>query len=333
MAYDAELYRAIEEDYEKIRRENELDLRRRRELVSEKAPEALEVDSEIKMLGLKLYKMVLSGDGAEKNVRALRDEQKRLLSKRSALLIENGFSVDELSERFLCSKCRDTGTIGTEVCECYKRKLILKAYEQSNLSSQLKDQSFKTFDLSVYSDKPEGEYNVSPKEHMKGILDTCITYVKDIDKTDKSLLFCGAPGLGKTFLSTCIAKEFIKKGYSVIYETAYQTFSMLEELKFKRTDDYEKIKFKVDKLYTCDLLILDDLGSEFSTQYTNASFFDILNSRIISGKKTVINTNLSIQEIETKYSERVASRILGHFLILKFIGDDIRYKKSVNDLN
>lgn len=107
---------------------------------------------------------------------------------------------------------------------------------------------------------------------------------------------------------------------------------MLEELKFKRTDDYDKLKFKVDKLYTCDLLILDDLGSEFSTQYTNAALFDILNSRLISGKKTVINTNLSVAEFEYKYSERVASRIIGHFLVLHFIGSDIRLEKSVNDL-
>lgn len=184
----------------------------------------------------------------------------------------------------------------------------------------------------MYSAENDRNYGISPRKHMEGILDTCKNFVNNFEKTDENLLFSGAPGLGKTFLSTCIAKELIKKGYSVIYETAYQTFSILEELKFKRTEDREKLKFKADKLYTCDLLILDDLGSEFSTQYTNAALFDILNSRLISGRKTVINTNLSVSEFEDRYSERVASRILGYFLVLRFIGNDIRLEKSVNDL-
>lgn len=332
MAYDIELYRAVEAEYEDIRRENEQDLARRREQVFEKVPEVMEVDDEIKMLGLKLYKIALGGGEIKEQVEALREEQKRLLSKRSALLIENGYSVDELSERFTCDKCRDTGSVGTTACECYRRKLITKAYEQSNLSSQLEEQSFETFDLSVYSDKHDETFGTSPRGHMKNVLNICADFVKDFDKTEKNLLFWGAPGLGKTFLSTCIAKELIKRGHSVIYETAYQTFSLLEELKFKRTDDYDKLKFKVDKLYSCDLLILDDLGSEFSTQYTNAALFDILNSRMISGKKTVINTNLSISELANKYSERVVSRILGNYMVFHFIGNDIRLQKSVNDL-
>lgn len=332
MAYDTELYREIEAEYEDIRRRNEDDLKMRRERVFLQVPEAEEVDDEIKMLGLKLYKIALSGENIETQVKSLRDSQKRLLDKRSALLIENGFAIDELSERFSCNKCNDTGAVGTAVCECYKRKLISKAYEQSNLSSSLKDQSFETFDLSLYPDIPDETYHISPRKHMQNIMGTCQSFVRKFDETDKNLLFSGAPGLGKTFLSTCIAKELIKQGYSVIYDTAYQTFSMLEALKFKNTDDYEKLKFKVDKLYSCDLLILDDLGSEFSTQYTNASLFDILNSRLVTGKKTIISTNLSVAEMEKKYSERVISRILGHYLILSFVGNDIRYKKSVNDL-
>ena len=168
---------------------------------------------------------------------------------------------------------------------------------------------------------------VSPRENMQNILATCKNFVMRFPNLEKNLLFWGAPGLGKTFLSTCIAKELIKRGYSVIYETAYQTFSMLEELKFKRSED-DRLKFKADKIYSCDLLILDDLGSEFSTQYTNAAFFDILNSRLIAGKKTVINTNLSIAELGKKYSERVTSRMIGHYEMLEFFGKDIRFQQS-----
>ncbi len=332
MAYDVELYRAIEAEYENQRRQNEQDLKERRERVFQALPEAYALDSEIKMLGLKLYEIALSGGNVKDKVQKLRDEQKKLLLKRDALLMENGYQRDELSERFACDKCQDTGAVGTKICECYKRKLIIKAYEESNLSTQFEDQSFKTFDLTLYPDVAQ-KNGVSPREHMKAVLDKCRSYVRNIEKTKESLLFWGAPGLGKTFLSTCIAKELLKKGYSVIYETAYQTFSMLEEFKFKKTEDYDRLKFKIDKLYSCDVLILDDLGSEFSSQYTNAAFFDILNSRLISGKKTLINTNLSLEELEAKYSERVVSRIIGNYLIFQFVGADIRQKKSVNDLS
>ena len=330
MAYDAELYRAVESEYENIRRQNEEDLALRRAQVFSKIPQAEAIDAQIKSLGLKLYKIALSGGDMKKEIANLRASQKALLKEREALLLENGYEKDALSERFSCEKCRDTGAVGTEPCECYKRKLIIKAYEQSNLSLQLKDQSFKTFDFSLYSEETDEAFGISPRAHMKGILDKCVSFVNNFEHTNQNLLFWGAPGLGKTFLSTCIAKELIKKGYSVIYETAYQTFSMPEELKFKRSED-EKLKFKADKLYTCDLLILDDLGSEFSTQYTTATLFDILNSRLIAGKKTVINTNLSVSELEKKYQERVASRILGHYMLLHFIGTDIRLEKSVND--
>lgn len=330
MAYDADIYRAIESEYEAIRRENEQDLFERRARVFSRVPEIETIDQEIKNLGLKLYSIALSGGDVKKQVFSLREEQKALLSKRTKMLLENDFSEDELSERFRCTKCNDTGSIGTTPCDCYKKMLILKSYEQSNLSTQLVDQSFETFDLLMYSDEVDASYGVSPRKFMYKVLERAKDFVKDFEKTNENLIFMGPPGLGKTFLSTCIAKELLKKGYSVIYETAYRTFSMLEELKFKRTEDAEKLKAKADKLYECDLLILDDLGSEFSSQYTTAALFDIINSRLITGKKTIINTNLTIQEIKEKYTERVESRIMGHFLTVEFIGSDLRQIRSVN---
>jgi len=331
MAYDEELYRQIDADYERQRLANELDLENRRRNVFARVPRLEEIDYEIKSLGLKLYKIALSGGDVKQKIDELRNGQKKLLEVKKQLLIENGFSEDELSEKFLCNICRDTGAVGTKPCECYRRKIIEKAYEQSNLSAQLAHQSFDTFDISVYSDEVDTDYGMSPKEYMKNILRTCREFVDDFDKKGENLLFWGKPGLGKTFLSTCIAKELINKRYSVIYETAYKTFSMLEELKFKKSEDEEKLKFKIDKLYSCDLLILDDLGSEFATQYTTAALFDIINSRLISGKSTVINTNLLVDDIENKYGERVFSRILGHYKLLEFIGTDIRHIKSVNN--
>ncbi len=328
MAYDIEIYRAVESEYEQIREENARDLAQRRSRVFEAVPKIEQIDDEIKSLGLKLYKIALEGGNTQDKIANLRTSQKSLLAEREALLLANGFQKDELSERFRCNICRDKGTVGTENCVCYKRKLILKAYEQSNLSNLLEGQSFQQFDLSLYSETPYQNSGFSPRQHMSGVLEKCKDYVREFKTTTKSLLFWGEPGLGKTFLSTCIAKELIKQGYSVIYETAYQTFSMLEDLKFHKSDDLEKLKFKADKLYSCDLLILDDLGSEFATQYTTAALFDIINSRLISGKKTLINTNLSIADISKKYTDRVASRIVGHYQMLQFIGNDIRLEQS-----
>ncbi len=331
MAFDAELLNEIEMEYETIRQNNAIDLENRKKAVFLKVPRLEEIDYEIKLLGLKLYKIALSGDDVKSQIDELREKQKKLLTIKKALLVENGYKEDELSERYMCPICHDTGSVDTKLCQCYRKKLTEKAYEQSNLSAQLKHQSFDTFDMSLYTDEEDTRFGVSPKAHMQRIVSICKDFVRDFDKEQQNLLFWGEPGLGKTFLSTCIAKELLATNHSVIYETAYKTFSMLEELKFKRNDNENKLRFKVDKLYSCDLLILDDLGSEFSTQYTTASLFDIINSRLISGKSTVINTNLSIEELKKKYGERVISRLYGHYKVIQFIGNDIRIDKSVNN--
>ena len=330
MAYDAELYREMEAAYEAIRKQNREDMEKRRAVVFSRVPQIEAIDMEIKNLGLKLYSAALTQGDSKSKIAQIRARQKELLSEREKLLLENGFKKDELSERYQCKICNDTGSVGAKSCECYKKLLIQKAYAHSNLSTLLIDQSFETFSLSCYSDEFVESVNMTEKEYMKSVFDKAKRYVEQFEQTKNSLLFWGAPGLGKTILSTCIAKELLKKGYSVIYETAYQTFSMLEEIKFKRNEDTERLKLKAEKLYSCDFLILDDLGSEFSTPYTTSALFDIVNSRLIAGKKTLINTNLSLPELSKKYSERVFSRLMGHFVGVQFIGRDIRWKNSVN---
>lgn len=333
MSYDRNMYYLVRDEYEEIRRHNEQDLEERRENVFSKIPEIEAIDKEIKQIGLKIFKTGLyaSGESLISKLSALRMEQKNLLTKRTALLLENGFASDELSERYMCDICKDTGIVDGKDCECFKRRLILKSFENSNLSKQLRGQSFKTMSMDMYSREVIEEYGVSPYEHMQSVVAICKNFVSEFAQTEENLLFWGEPGLGKTFLSTCIAKELIKEGYSVIYETTYRIFSMLEDYKFKRTSDIDGLKDKTDKLYEADLLILDDLGSEFSTSYTNAALFDIINTRLILNKKTIINTNLSMSQIAEKYTDRVVSRILGSYRIVQFIGEDIRIIKS--DLN
>lgn len=331
MAYDKELYRQVAQEYEEIRRHDRMDLEERRERVFAAVPQLEEVEEEIRSAGLKIVKLAISTvDNRTERVTALRDRQKALLIRRKALLLEHGFAEDELSMRYLCDLCEDTGVYEDRDCECFKRRMIVKAFEHSNLSMQLRDQSFKTINMELYSRETDERFGVSPYETMMKIIGTCRHFVQHFDTENKNLLFWGEPGLGKTFLSTCVAKELIKSGHSVIYETAYKIFSMLEDFKFRRTDDIERLRSQTQRLYECDLLILDDLGAEFSTNYTNAALFDILNTRMIANKKTIINTNLDMEELAKKYSERVFSRIIGHYQALQFIGTDIRLLKSVN---
>ena len=217
MAYEQSLYNEVKMLYDEIRHQNEQDLALRIQNVYDKIPEIKEIDEEIKSLGLKLFKLAVSKSPDMKSkVFQLRASQKELLKKRTELLLKNGFHEDELSIRYMCDNCKDTGIANDTYCECFKRRLVLKAYEKSNLSNQLKNQSFKTFDLSLYSKEIDEELNTSPYEQMSKILKTCLDFA-DGKATHNNMVFHGTPGNGKTFLSTCIAKEFIKSGKSTGY--------------------------------------------------------------------------------------------------------------------
>lgn len=334
MAYERSLYQLVESEYEELRRHNQEDLEARRRAVYLAVPDIEAIDKEIQSAGLSIISLAVSNPlDMQAKIVSLRDRQKALQIRRKALLLENGFAEDELSVRYMCELCQDTGVRGDKNCECYKRRLVMKAFEKSNLSQQLRNQSFKTFDLSLYSTEVDPQYGIVPRTNMERILEISKNFIADFERTDKNLLFWGESGLGKTFLSTCIAKELIKKGYSVIYETTYQIVSLLEDYKFKRSSDLSELKTQAERLYDCDLLILDDLGAEFSTAYTNAALFDILNSRLITNKKTIINTNLNMQELSDRYSERVISRIIGSYQALRFFGEDLRVKMSVNQFH
>lgn len=326
MGYDKELYFKLDREYETLRREAAADVQRRQEAVFARVPELREVDGALKQLGLKISRLILGGGSSAEALSRLREEQKTLRVRRKMLLLENGYPEDELALRYQCPDCRDTGAIGTHPCACYNRRLVELAYQSSNLSGLLKQQEFAQFDLSLYPDEPAPGYAISPRQNMREIYQICKRFADRFDRADRGLLFTGRPGVGKTFLSTCIARVVIQQGYSVIYETAYRIFSLLDEYKFKKSADAELLKVQIERLYDCDLLIIDDLGAEFKTTYTSAALFDVLNTRMIAGKKCIINTNLTLEELKQEYSERVISRIIGNYDILLFLGQDLRQR-------
>ncbi|MBQ8016279.1 MAG: ATP-binding protein, partial [Clostridia bacterium] len=225
---------------------------------------------------------------------------------------------------YTCKKCNDSGFYEGYACECRKELLKETAkLELSNISPSNKC-SFDNFSTDYYPSPIDAALGVSPQKRMASILEYCKCYADDFDSDSESLYMHGATGLGKTHLSLAIANVVAANGYRVIYDTAQNIFSSLEKEKFSYSGNGEREKEILD----CDLLIIDDLGSEFSTQFTTAAAYNIINTRMNRSKPVIISTNLTETELEAKYSQRVTSRIIGNYVSLLFLGKDIRQLKK-----
>jgi DNA replication protein DnaC len=319
MSYSRELYAKAYAELEEIRRENEGALARRTAAVYARLPRVRDIDAEIQGIGLEIIALAAgAGGNLPAKLKELRRKQKTLNIERKTALLENGIPEEALEKRYECGACQDTGAVGTKRCDCMQKRLTRLAFAESNLSARLQNQTFDKFRLDCYP----AENNA--RDLARVALDDAKRFVAAFDAPGKSLLFLGKPGLGKTFLSSCIANDLLSRGKSVIYQTAYSIFSILEDYKFKKRADLEKIALQVERLYDCDLLILDDLGAEFTTPYSSAAFFDIVNTRLVADKKTVLNSNLTLAEICDNYHPRVVSRILGHYGQIELRGGDVR---------
>ncbi|NLY43448.1 MAG: ATP-binding protein [Clostridiaceae bacterium] len=331
MAYKKDTYLEILKSYDILQENHRKELEKRKKEIYQKIPRIEEIDRELYSLGLSLTRQILNkNSNAEDMIEKYKQKTLDLNIEKGELLSIHSYPVDYLTIKYKCRNCKDTGYINNEMCKCFKQKLIEAAYAQSNLSAVLDVQNFDNFDFSYYSTEINEENQISPRENIETIFQECILFVKNFDKSDQNLLLYGPTGLGKTFLSSCIAKDLLDRGKTVFYQTAYKIFAMLEDYKFRHDNNTDKQQ--VDMLFEVDLLIIDDLGSEFVSTYTSSALFNIVNTRLMDKKKTIINTNLNIQELVNLYSDRVVSRILGHYLPLKFFGDDIRQKKMYNSI-
>lgn len=327
MGYPRQVHEAISMIYsqKKIRALDEI--QRRRDEIYYKIPQIKEIDDEITNSGLELTKLALhmKQDELEKKCEKLAEKHNLLIARKKELLTKAGYGEDYMENVYECPKCKDTGYVESARCQCMKRLLIQEGYRQSNLAQLLPRQNFQNFDMGQYSSVVNPQYGKSPMEQMTYICEQSFEFIRNFSsKEQKNLFLFGPTGLGKTFLSSCIAKELLDQGYSVVYQSANRIFNMLTDAVFSR--DLEE-KYMVDSLYECDLLIIDDLGTEASTKYTVSEFFDILNTRLMEGKKLVINSNMSLQEVDRLYSNRISSR-LAQFLALQFFGDDIRIRQQ-----
>lgn len=317
--------------YERKRDKAESDLEQRKNYVYSRIPEVEDIDKEISQIGLKLAKLVLQNPSDREIIIAnSKSEMDKLRNKKQEVLNKHRVPKWYLDMQYECNICNDRGFLKNgQKCNCLKQEIINKAYKMSNLSRVLETENFSTFDSSVFSSHVEQGSDMSAQENMlRNILPICEDFVKDFEKDNgKNLLFYGTTGLGKTFMCNCIAKDLLDKGHVVIYQTAFQMFEIIEDYKFKNNDTHIS-KDNYENLFNCDLLIIDDLGTELTNSFTNSELFNILNTRLLSGKKTIISTNLHPMELGNGYTERTFSRIFNNFKMVKFIGNDLRWDKK-----
>lgn len=296
--------------------------------VYRKVPSIRKLDEDIFNLGLEMSKYIIGNpDGYEEKIEKAKEKIEKLKMRKAFMLTESNIDLDYMELKHDCDICEDSGFLGNgEKCNCLKQRLVSKAYGMSNLEHILETENFNTFDIEVFKDEPfEGE-ELTPRENMMDILSIAEGFILNFDeKNGENLLFYGKTGLGKTFLSNCIAKSLLDKNKIVIYQTAFTILDILENRRFNKIDRAMS-DYQYNLLLDCDLLIIDDLGTELANSFTTSEIFNIVNTRILRAKKTIISTNLTPKEISATYTERIFSRILDKFLPLKFYGKDLRWE-------
>ncbi len=313
--------------YNDRRISNKIEMEQRIQKVYGLIPEIADLDREISSLAVRATKKALSGDSSFKD--RLKEDIAVISERKKVLLLANGFSVDYLDEIFTCPDCRDTGYIDGKPCHCLKDEIVKLLYSRSELQEILARENFDTFDYDLYSENDiDQTTGISAAENIETVVDHCHYFINYFDKSFENLLFYGRAGTGKTFLINCIAKELIEKSYSVIYLSAVQFFDLLADYSFHRGNRSVYSQISMEEFLTCDLLIIDDLGTEMTNSFTDSVLFDCLNERLIHQKSTIVSTNLSLQELQERYEERIFSRTAGNYTLLKIFGDDIRIKKN-----
>ncbi len=284
-------------------------------------PELLEIEREMAQCGADTIKAIGMGANAEEYIRQLSIKSLAAQDKRKALLKKAGYSENYLEPVFNCPVCKDTGSHNGYYCQCYKKLIRDVATEELSAASPIKRCTFDSFSLDKYPEVIDKTLGVNQRQHMSKVYSYCKAYAEDFTTKSKNLLMMGATGLGKTHLSLAIANRVLEKGYDVCYDSIQNIMDKLEKEHFGRLPAQESIK---DDILSCDLLIIDDMGVEFSTQFTVAELHNIINTRILRCLPTIISTNLEPGDIEKQYSQRIASRIIGTSMPLRFCGSDIR---------
>lgn len=332
MALKNDQYNQILREYDMRRLKNKHALDKRIQEAYQSIPKLKELEDEIISLSAEAGRRALFGNTDD--LKKLKKRASILKDMQSQLLIDNGYPADYLSMQYQCIKCKDTGFIDNEKCNCFKQAIADLIYEGSNIRSILERENFTMFSFKYYSDDYIDEtIGLSPLSNMQKIVASCKSFIRHFDKKHDNLLFLGNTGVGKTFLANCIAKELLDRGYTVIYLTAFRLFDILEKYKFGReADNVLAASNQFEYILDCDLLIIDDLGTELNNSFTTSQLYLIINERLLRQKSTLISTNLSLDNLNANYSERIYSRIISNYHIRRIIGEDIRLHKALGGI-
>ena len=322
-------YNKILREYDNKQLQSKHNLHVRMEEVYGSIPKLKEIDDEVVTCSIQSAKLLLMGN--DKALSDLKEITDSASGKRTALLVQHGYPEDCLQARYYCPDCKDTGYIGNDKCHCFKQAIVDVVYSQSNIKTAIAMENFSSFSCDYYSDDfLESSTKLTPRENIKKVVKVCKHYIESFDEEFHNLLLYGNTGVGKTFLANCIAKELLDHAHTVIYLTAFQFFDILEKNKFSKGDDSFEYQNQFDYILDCDLLIVDDLGTELNNTFVTAQLYLCINERYLRRKSTIISTNLSLDNINKNYSERVFSRIASNYTLLKIVGEDIRLKKLFN---
>ena len=324
MAYSAEVVRRARARLAQAREDRESENRQHLAEAYAKVPRIREIDIQLRRtMAQAAQAAFLQGSDGRAEMDAIRQENLRLQQER-AWLVAEAFEEGFLDDSPLCDRCGGNGYVGSNMCECLRELCRQEQKKEVSILSGSRE-TFNQFRLDYYSDKYDPNLGASHRMIMEKNFQNCRRYALTFAPGSGNLLFVGGTGLGKTFLSACIARTVADRGYSVVYETAGHLFAKLEQAKFAPTEDSRR---EAAKFLECDLLIVDDLGTEMPGQFVTAALYGLLNDRILEGKPMVISTNLNVDEAARRYSPQIASRLHGSFTRLTFVGDDIRVKKS-----
>ncbi len=280
-----------------------------------KRPRLAEIDAELARTMIEVSKAVLAGGDYSDELGRIRDKNLLLSREKRDILATENLTPEDIKPKYFCKNCSDTGYRDGEICECLVARAKALLYNSVSSGSIDRTKTFDSFDLSVFSDKGER----SDKKRMTKMFEDLKDYAENFKYNN--IIFFGRTGLGKSHISLAVANTLIEKGYDVIYTSAPSLFIKLEKERFSKDGNYSDL---LDRVIECDLLILDDLGAEMRTQFTISALYQIINERLNARKPMMINTNLSVEEIDSCYEERIASRIYGNFNAYQFVGKDLR---------
>ena len=332
MTHDGRLLARAREALEDERRVNQAEQQRRTDLIYHRIPEIESIDRRMRSQMSDLVRLTLSKPAdLSHRLEKLQKENLDLQMRKAELLHAQGFPIDYLDEIVSCKVCGDTGMVDGRLCACMERRYNRELTKELSVLLRSGDESFERFDLSLYPDTPEQESGVSARSAMRIVFSACRGFADsfpDVPANLRNLLLRGESGLGKTYLSACIARSVAERGYSVCYDTASAALEAFEKQKFSRIpEEAEAAALRAERMLSCDLMILDDLGTEMATPAAASALYTLINTRLTRSLHTVISTNCSDDELRRRYSPQICSRLFGEFLELPFYGNDIRLMK------